>query len=149
MPRKEFVHLIESNVLILTRLSERLQRNPTQFLGFPRQQMAILVRLHIGGGACLKDIANREHITTPNLCAAFRKLESSGLVQRTVDEKDRRNTWYSVTPAGEHVALAVIERCRAEIENVFKDIAPQDEQDLAVALKTINNILTKMEKTNA
>ncbi len=149
MPRKEFVQLIESNVLILDRLSDRLRQNTTSVLGFPRQQMTVLVRLHLGGRAQLKDIARREHLTTPNLCAAFRKLESEGLVQRDIDDHDRRNTWYSVTPAGEHMALAAMERFRANIETVFHTLSSSDERELTAALKTMNDILSKMEKDNA
>ncbi len=149
MSRKEFVQLMESNVLILDRLSDQLRQNTTSVVGFPRQQMTVLVRLHLGGRAQLKDIARREHLTTPNLCATFRKLEAMGLVQRDIDDRDRRNTWYSVTPAGQHIALAAIERMRANIEMVFKTITPDDERELTAALKTMNSILSKMEKDNA
>ncbi len=147
MSRKDFVHLIEENMLILDRLSGQLKR--TQSLGFPRQQLMVLVRLHIGGPACLKDIAAREHVPTPNLCTTFRKLEANGLVQRTIDDKDRRNTWYAVTPVGEHIAMAAMEKLRAEIESLFAGMSAADERDLTAALKTMNSILSKMESKNA
>lgn len=147
MSRKDFVRLIEANLLILDRLSDRLKRAPS--LGFPRQQLTVLVRLHVGGPACLKDIALREHVPTPNLCTTFRKLEASGLVQRTIDDKDRRNTWYAVTPVGQHIAMAAMEKFRSEIETVFAGMSDADEHDLTAALKTMNAILSKMESKNA
>ncbi len=147
MSRKDFVHLIEDNIIILDRLSDRIKRAPS--LGFPRQQLTVLVRLHIGGPACLKDIAAREHVPTPNLCTTFRKLEANGLVQRTIDDKDRRNTWYAVTPVGQHIALAAMEKLRSEIETVFAGLSAEDESALVASLKTINGILSKMENKNA
>lgn len=149
MARKEFVKILESNIMIMDKLSDKFKREPTVLSGYPRQQLSILVRLHIGGPARLKDIARRELVTAPNLCAAFRKLERDGLVLRRIDEDDRRNTWYSVTPAGEKIATKAMETMRAAIEKLFAKLSREDEDALTKSLKTINSILTKMELTNA
>ncbi len=149
MARKEFINLLESNLFILDRLSDRLKKDSTILSGFPRQQLIILVRLHIGGAAKLKDIAHREMVTAPNLCAAFRKLERDGFVLRKIDEKDRRNTWYSVTSAGEKIAVQAMESMRSMIEKLFSTLSRSDEDALTKSLKTINQILTKMELANA
>lgn len=149
MARKEFIKLLEDNIFILDRLSDKLKRTPVALSLYPRQQLSILVRLYIGGMAKLKDIARREMVPTPNLCAAFRKLERDGLVSRKIDEKDRRNTWYSVTRAGERVAQQAIDTMRIGIESLFSGLSRSDEDALTQSLKTINQILTKMELTNA
>ncbi len=149
MPRKEFVRLIEENVTILDHLGDRLKKEPTADTDYPRHQMHVLVRLYNCGPAMLKDIARREQITTPNLCATFRKLEAAGLVKRTIDDNDRRNTWYDVTDAGRELAQNAVEKFRDAIEIVFGNIAPADEVALTSALKTMNSILSKMEKENA
>ena len=75
MVRKEFVRLLEDDILLFDKLAGRLHNESRQGVDIPRQQLTVLVRLSIGGHARLKDIARREGITTPNLCAAFRKLE--------------------------------------------------------------------------
>ena len=149
MARKEFVKILESNIMIMDKLSDKFKREPTVLSGYPRQQLSILVRLHIGAPARLKDIARREPVTAPNLCAAFRKLERDGLVLRRIDEDDRRNTWYSVTAAGEKIATQAMETMRVAIEKLFAKLSREDEDALTKSLKTINSILTKMELTNA
>lgn len=149
MARKEFVHLLESNILILDKLACRLHREKHHGIGIPHQQLAVLVRLFVGGRSRLKDIARREEITTPNLCAAFRKLEREGLVLRTIDETDRRNTWYSVTDKGAELANQAMEIFRADIAAMFSGLSREDEAIMTTALKQINTILTKMEKKNA
>lgn len=145
MPCKEFVKLMEENVLILDRLADKLRMDPAHLSGYSRQQMTVLVRLYLGGRAKLKDIARREQVSAPNLCAAFRKLECDGLVCRAVDENDRRNTWYSVTSHGAHLAAHAMETFRVGIGNMFAGIAPSDEVVLTDALQTVNRILKKME----
>ncbi len=145
MPRKEFIRLMEANVLILDKLADRLRIDPAHMSGYPRQQMSVLVRLYLGGRAKLKDIARREQLSAPNLCAAFRKLERDGLVLRVTDDQDRRNTWYSATQAGVELAEKVMENFRLGIDKMFSGIPSGDEEQLTGALKTINRILKKME----
>ena len=149
MSHKELVRLLESDILILDKLAGRLHREPVFNAELSRVQMSILVRLYNGGRTRLKDIARREGLTTPNLCAVFRKLESKGLVARAVDEFDRRNTWYSVTESGADMATRAIGEFRTLIAKMFSDISHTDEIEMISALKTINSILTKMELNNA
>ena len=145
MSRKEFVRLMESNIWMLDKYADKLRVDQAYLSGFPRQQMSILVRLHQGGRALLKDIARREFVSAPNLCAVFRKLEADGLVLRVVDENDRRNTWYSVTPRGAEIAENALETFRNGVEKMFSGISKQDEVELTTALKTMNKILSNME----
>ncbi len=145
MARKEFVKLMEENVLILDRLADRLRLDPSTLSGYPRNQMVVLVRLYMGGRARLKDIARREGVSAPNLCASFRKLERDGLVLRVADEHDRRNVYYSVTDAGRELASQVMENFRRGIDKMFSGVQRSDEDALTAALKTINGILKKME----
>lgn len=149
MVRKEFVRLLEDIILLFDKMAGRLHNESRQGIGIPRQQLTVLVRLSVGGRARLKDIARREGITTPNLCAAFRKLEQEGLVLRTIDDNDRRNTWYSVTDKGANIANQAMEIFRGDIAAMFSNLSRDDEAQLMVALKQINTILTKMEKQNA
>ncbi|MBQ7185512.1 MAG: winged helix-turn-helix transcriptional regulator [Alphaproteobacteria bacterium] len=149
MVRKELVSLLEKNILLFGKLSERIHRGQIQFDEYSRQQVQFLVRLYLGGKTRLKDIAAREFVPTPNLCTAFRKLERDGLVLRVVDESDRRNTWYSVTDAGARVANKFIDMFHDAVAAVFKDINKADEDELIKAFKSINTIFLKMESKNA
>ena len=145
MARKEFVRLIEENMTIMDRLMDRTKSKIMKNMEYTRSQMSVLVRLHLGGRALLKDIAYREYTTTPNLCATFKILESRGLVLREVDEHDRRNTWYSVTPVGAAVAKKMISDFESTIGEVFSDLSRDDEEKLVNAMTTINKVLSNME----
>ncbi|MBD5388633.1 MarR family transcriptional regulator [bacterium] len=144
MSRKEFVRLLEENILVMDRMADRVRHQSSAF-DIPRQQLIVLVRLHHGAPARLKDIARRENMSAPNLCAAFRKLERGGLVTRMVDDVDRRNTWYQCTPAGDKIARAAMEKFRDKLEGLFEGISAADEEKLTVALKTMAQVLKNME----
>lgn len=149
MARKEFVRLMEENIWMLDRIADKLRLERVDSTGYPRQMMSILVRLHNGGRARLKDIARREHVSAPNLCATFRKLEADGLVVRVVDENDRRNTWYGVSDAGAKLATVAMDMFRTGIERVFAELSREDEARLTDALRTMHNIIKKVELNNA
>lgn len=148
MSRKEFVTLLENNIWTLDRLADKLRLDRAEATGYPRQLLSILVRLHNGGRAKLKDIARREHVSTPNLCAAFRKLEHDGLVIRTTDDEDRRNTWYCVSPRGAELSIRAMELFRDGAEKIFANISKDDEKRLTEALRTLNSVLENVELNN-
>ena len=140
---------MEENGLILERLLERIHQYPSQSVGYSRQQLIVLVDLSIYGKAKLKEIAHRQCMPTPNLCIMFRKLESEGLVARTVDENDRRITWYSVTAKGRKVADQFRESVFDMIESFCNGLTPDEEKQLTKCFKDINTILKRVEKQNA
>ena len=149
MVRKELVNLLEKNILLFAKLSERINRDLVNFGEYSRQQAQFLIRLYLGGRVRLKDFAAREFLTAPNGCAAVRQMERAGVVWRTVDEDDRRNTWYSVTERGAAVATKFIDMFHNAIATIFKDIDKNDEEELIKSFKIMNGILMKMESKNA
>ena len=148
MARKEFVRLMEENIWILDKIADKAHMERAETADYSRQMMSILVRLHNGGRARLKDIARREHVSAPNLCAAFRKLEADGMVVRTIDENDRRNTWYCVSSTGADKACAAMNVFRNGIEHVFSSLTREDEARLTDALRTIRDVIKKVELNN-
>lgn len=149
MARKELISLLEQNVFLFGKLSERINRNCVDFGEYSRQQVQFLIRLHINGRARLKDFAAREFIPAPNLCTVFRKLEHDGLVARDVDDNDRRNTWYSVTKMGAEMATKFMDVFHNAVANIFKDIDKTDEEILVKSFKSIHDVFVKMELKNA
>ncbi len=149
MTHNEVTELMAENMRIMGRLSSRLQPLLEANSNFSRQQMSVLVRLYLAGKIKLKDFASREVISTANLCGVFRKLEQDKLVVRSVDENDRRDTWYEVTRSGKALAEKLIDKFMKGLESLCKVLPEEDEDKLANTVKTINEILKKMEVLNA
>lgn len=149
MTHAEVTELMAENMRIMGRLSSRLQPLLEESSKNSRQQMSVLVRLYLAGKIKLKDFANREVISTANLCAVFRKLEQDKLVIRSIDENDHRDTWYEVTKSGKALAEKLIDKFMKGLEGLCKVLPAEDEDKLAETVKTINSILKKMEALNA
>lgn len=149
MTHTEVTQLMAENMRIMGRLSSRLQPLLEENSKNSRQQMSVLVRLYLAGKIKLKDFANREVISTANLCAVFRKLEADKLVIRSIDETDHRDMWYEVTKSGKVLAEKLIDKFMKGLEGLCKVLPSEDEDKLAETVKTINGILKKMEALNA
>ena len=149
MTHSEVTQLMAENMRIMGRLSSRLAPLFEQVSKNSRQQLSVLVRLYLAGKIKLKDFANREVISTANLCAVFRKLEAEKLVVRNVDEDDHRDTWYEVTKSGRVLAEKLIDKFMQGVESLCKVLPPEDEDALAETVRTMNGILKKMENLNA
>ena len=149
MVRKELISLLENNIILFSKLSDRINRAQIDFGPYSRTQVQLLIRLYLSGRTRLKDLATREFVPASNLCAAFRKMEGDGIVLRAVDENDRRNTWYSVTDKGAKLATQFINMFHNVMATLFKDIDKADEDKLIESFKTMNAILVKMGNKNA
>ena len=51
-----------------------------------------------------------------------------------------------MTERGAQIASESLERFRESIEQMFAGLSKEDESELTAALKTMNNILSKMEQ---
>lgn len=149
MTHAEVTNLMAENMRIIGRLSSRLNSSFEQVSKNTRQQMSVLVRLYLAGKIKLKDFANREIISTANLCSVFKKLEQEKLVIRSIDPNDHRDMWYEVTKSGRALAEKVIDKFMIELEKLCKVLPEKDEDTLAETVRTMNGILKKMEIANA
>lgn len=149
MSRQEFIDLIEENGLIMERLFSRIHQYPSQIVGYSRQQLMILLDLMVSGRSKLKEIARRQGMPTPNLCIMFRRLEAEGLVSREIDDTDRRNTWYSLTPNGHKITVKFKNAVLDTISSFCSGLTPGEEQKLTECLGHINQILKRVEEQNA
>lgn len=149
MARKEFINLMEENGMMLERLLSKIHQYPSQNIGYSRQQLMVLVDLSVYGKLKLKEVAHHQCMPTPNLCIMFRKLEAEGLVSRMVDDQDRRNTWYCITPKGTKVANRFRAAVLDTIEDLCHGLTDAEEKKLTQCLVGLNAILKRVEEQNA
>lgn len=149
MTHEEVTHLVAENMQILARLSRRLQSVFEYGSKKSRQQMSFLIRLYLVGRIKLKDFANREAISTAGLCGILRKLEQAKLVVRSDDASDHRDVWYEVSKSGKNLAEKLIDKHATAISDLCKVLPEEEEDKLAESMRSVNEILKKMEALNA
>jgi DNA-binding MarR family transcriptional regulator len=149
MTHEEVTHLVSENMQILARFSRRLQSVFENGSKKSRQQMSFLMRLYLVGKIKLKDFANREAISTAGLCGILRKLEQAKLVVRSDDPNDHRDVWYEVSKSGKNLAEKLIDKRVTALSELCKVLPEKDEDKLAESMRTVNEILKKMEALNA
>ena len=149
MTHEEVTHLVAENMQILARLSRRLQSVFEYGSKKSRQQMSFLIRLYLVGRIKLKDFANREAISTAGLCGILRKLEQAKLVVRSDDANDHRDVWYEVSKSGKNLAEKLIDKRVSALSELCKVLPEEEEDKLAESMRTVNEILKKMEALNA
>ena len=97
------------------------------------------LKLNKGQNADIRvsDIVEEMQAPPPAISRGLRSLEEKGLIQRSVDEKDRRNTFVELTAAGEQLS--------DEIETIMKDFVDAVFSRMGVeSFEQLNNGMRKM-----
>lgn len=81
-------------------LGRRLRRELPPVCGVSRSAVQVLRVVSRGPEPSPSDVAQRLRMTSSNVAAALRELESAGLVRRLRDPQDGRRVQLSLTPAG-------------------------------------------------
>lgn len=115
---------------------------PTQYMQNSSRQ--ILRVLSQKGGICQLDLARATHLKPPTISVALSKMESEGLVTRTIDGTDGRATRVYLTDKG----IAINEKLRARIRDIDSAaiVGLTDEECetvLAILEKIRTNLLAK------
>jgi DNA-binding MarR family transcriptional regulator len=99
---------------------------------------AALVTISREGPMTLGDLAARERVAPPSITKVVGKLEDRGLVERRVDDRDRRVTLVEISPAGTEQLVAARNRRTAWLATRLLDLDPADLGRLAQALAVLD-----------
>ncbi|MGN0586945.1 MAG: MarR family winged helix-turn-helix transcriptional regulator, partial [Oscillospiraceae bacterium] len=90
-------------------------------------------------------IARLTNLTPPTVCVALKKMEAKGLIQRTPNPDDMRQTMVSVTERGVMLQRFMQESIRETQEQMFRDFSPEEISALCAALRKIRKNMTGSE----
>lgn len=95
------------------------------------------------GQMTISELAAKAEVLPSAVSRTLRGLEEKGYIERSVNKKDRRNTYVELTPEGEKVTLEVRETMceygRAVMEQV-------DEEEMKRLISYLNHIYVIAEK---
>lgn len=95
-------------------------------------------------GVPVTRIKEQTHITLPAVSQHMRSLEQRGLVERKTEEKDRRITLVTLTPAGQEFLKKVWEHSDLAIDDLAREIG---EDSILQYIDLTARIMQQLEKS--
>ncbi|HET7029115.1 MAG TPA: MarR family transcriptional regulator [Candidatus Limnocylindrales bacterium] len=120
------------------------QASPDVELSFP-QWRALVVVGSTHDGIRVGEIAGRIGSAVPTTSRLVRRLERRGLVTAERDEADRRATRVRLTPLGEAIRVALVDRRRELVRAALARRAGPLSTDLLTGLAEISEALQRFE----
>ena len=122
----------------IARLNRRLRQEAVGQLTL--SQWSALVAVESAGRIRIGDLATHEHVSPPTATRLVASLELEGLLQREVDDGDRRSTLVSLAEPGRQ-ALAELRRKRTEaLAARLASLSPADLDRLTSALPVLDQL---------
>lgn len=94
-------------------------------------------------GVKVSQLAKKMHIAVPAVSRCLRSLEEKGLIERTVDKEDRRNTYVVLTEKGKMVSDETDEIMSEFGKAVFGHMGKESMQQLNSYLKELRETAMK------
>jgi DNA-binding MarR family transcriptional regulator len=124
--------------IAVTKLNRRLRSNALG--GISPAQASALSMIERLGSPALNPLAAAEQVRPPSMTRIVDALESDGLVERRVDEADRRSSRVSVTAAGRRELTTIRSRKTAFLERRLAALSEADRTAVANALEILERL---------
>ncbi|WP_032123561.1 MarR family winged helix-turn-helix transcriptional regulator [Clostridium amazonitimonense] len=110
--------------------------------GITEQRFRTLARLQENGKSTLKKLSSDMHVSNSSICIMLNKMVEDDLVTRESDEKDRRNTLYSLTNEGEKFLKEQREKRFEQVQEALDKLTEKQKQTLVDSLTNLKDIIT-------
>ena len=121
-----------------TRLARQLRQESDA--GLTPSQLSALTSVELHGPLTLGRLAEQERVAPPSVTKIVVKLEEAGLVERRLDERDRRVAWLSVTAAGSTRLAKIRQRKNEWLAARLAKLGDDDRRRIADALAALDLI---------
>ncbi|MBU5300847.1 MarR family transcriptional regulator [Clostridium sporogenes] len=135
--------LIKFMITMKKQTREYLNLNFT--LKLTEQQFVTLFILKKNKKITLKKLSTYICVSTSSLCIMLTRMMEEDLVYREVDERDRRNTFYSLTEKGINLIDKEIKGKVDNIEEKIMNLSLEQKEKLYEAIKDIEEIIDILE----
>ena len=124
--------------LSVARLHRRLRQSAGP--GLTISQLSLLASIERDGPLTLGDLARVEQVQPPTITALTSKLEAAGLVQRTIDDVDRRIHRVAITTQGARLLDRDRKKKNAYLERRLRLLTDDDRSTLARAAQIMEGL---------
>lgn len=103
-------------------------------------QFSVLEALYHVGDLKICELIDKTLSTSGNMTVVIRNLEKEGLIERRINEDDRRGFLIGLTEAGRTLIQPVFEDHLLVLKEVFSGLEHDEKLELLNLLKTLNRI---------
>ena len=121
-----------------TRLARQLRQESDA--GLSPSQLSALTTIERCGPMTLGALAEQERVAPPSVTKVVTKLEAAGLVERKLDERDRRVAWVSTTAAGANRLARIRQRKNVWLAARLGQLDDDQRRRLADALDVLDTL---------
>jgi DNA-binding MarR family transcriptional regulator len=125
--------------LAVTRLARRLRREADT--GATPSMLAALATIERQAPLTLSELAAAEHIQPPSATAVATRLQEAGLIERKVDETDRRISRLRLSPEGRRLLDRSRSRKTAFLAGRIRRFSDGERETLRKAVALLNRVL--------
>lgn len=139
-------------VLALLRSSQLFFRsiNPViKSAGLTTSQWDVLETLHTKGELSINNLMRLMLSTSGNLDVVIKNLMQTGLVEKAIDEKDRRGRIVRLTEAGEAKVEKFLPEHNRALSKIFSGLTNREKQETIRTLNRLRKQLTCNQKGDA
>ena len=119
-----------------TRLARQLRQESDA--GLSPSQLSALACIERNGPLTLGALAEHERVAPPSVTKVVAKLEAAGLVQRRLDDRDRRVAWASITATGAARLAKIRQRKYAWLAARLGELDSDQRRRIAEALDALD-----------
>lgn len=133
----------------LLHLCSRLQLPPTSETGTLLTIYGMTSHQTVPG-VSVSELAGFLNVTMPTVSRCIQKLSSKGYVQKTLNEKDKRGTYVSLTPEGKNLCQNAQKTIDSFISRVLSRLDPAEiEQFVATMDKIYEAVRSELSEQDA
>ena len=124
---------------VLLKLHRHLRRE-LHSLDVTAGQVSVLAAIRNSPGIGVRELADREGMSSPGMSKYVARLEAAGLVRRTVGE-DRRRVGLELTDEAQRVLRSVRSRLTAWLASRLKRLRAEEVEALEAAIEPLSRLL--------
>ncbi len=138
---------VEENTLMLINRASKLfrnyMRNATDKLGLNDTYRPLVMILNREDNLTQLELAKKTNFSAPSISLSLQKMELEGLIERKVDDIDKRQTRIFITEKGRSFASKIIDIIHIVEEEVFKEVNIDEQM---IANEILKKIINKLEE---
>jgi DNA-binding MarR family transcriptional regulator len=133
--------LHELGELLVSTAAAVVRRVPSEGLELSLAAARVLARIKDNGPCRISDLAVQERSSQPTITNHVKRLESAGLVARTLDPSDARAWLIDLTPVGRQRLADIRTQLGTNVEPMLAKLPARDRKALRAGLEVMQRLI--------